>query len=86
MRTAVKQVLSLIVVGITWAALATTAHAQLPAAPEPEPKSYILAYVLVFLVIALGLAAVCRPSTRSDRPRMIAEDLEEKIRQMTGKP
>ncbi len=48
-------------------------------------KSYVMAYVLTFLVVILGMAAVCRPSNRADRPKMQEQDLEEKIRQMSAK-
>lgn len=34
------------------------------AEPAPEPKSWVLSYVLVLLLVGLGLTLVCRSSTR----------------------
>jgi len=61
------------------------AFAQEAEAAGGDEKSYFLAYCLVFLVIGLGLVAICRPSYRELRPRMLQQDLKEKIRQMSGK-
>lgn len=54
--------------GTAWAAKAA------PAAPQPEVKSYLLPYGLVGLCIALGVMAICRPNSRSDKPRVRARD------------
>jgi hypothetical protein len=52
---------------------------------ESDGKSYVLAYVLVFLIMTLGIVLVCRPTKRLDRPKMVEQDLEAKLDQMSGK-
>lgn len=54
-------------------------------AQQSGDKNYVLAYVLVFLIVTLGIVLVCRPSNRLDRPKMVAQNLETKLEQMSGK-
>jgi hypothetical protein len=56
--------------------VATLWAAKAPVAPEPVStgKSYLMSYVLVGLCLALGLMAVCRPSSRGDKAKVRAKD------------
>ena len=53
---------------------------------EPPSHSHFLGYLLTFLMIALGIAAVCRPGHRAEKPKMIKKQLEHKLEQMAGAP
>jgi hypothetical protein len=35
---------------------------------EAEKKSYTMPYLVVIMLIGMGLMAVCRPSSRADKP------------------
>ena len=35
---------------------------------EAETKSYTMPYLIVVMLIGIGLMAVCRPSSRADKP------------------
>jgi hypothetical protein len=52
-----------------WLVLHATAFAQGTPAKADSGSAYLFSYVLVILGIGGGLALVCRPSTRRDRPR-----------------
>ncbi len=52
--------------------------------PETPSHSHFLGYLLTFLMIALGIAAVCRPGHRAEKPKMIKKQLEHKLEQMAG--
>ena len=52
---------------------------------EGADKSYLTAYALVVLVILFGLASTCRPGGRADKPKMVQQELEEKLKKMSGK-
>ena len=48
------------------------------ASSVPVQKSYILAYILVGLCMAFGIAVVCRPGNRLDKEKRTAkEEFEE---------
>ena len=73
-----------------WVLLLTSANTLFAQEAEQAAgdgeKSYILAYVLVLLIVSLGIVLVCRPTQRADRPKMVQEDLEARIEQMSGRP
>ena len=54
--------------------------------PETPSHSHFLGYLLTFLMIAFGVATVCRPGHRAEKPKMIKKELEYKLEQMAGAP
>jgi hypothetical protein len=54
------------------------AKAQKKAVEEVETKSYVGPYLIVMVLVAMGLMAVCRPSRRLDKlDERIKEDKKE---------
>lgn len=53
---------------------------------ETPSHSHFFGYLLTFLMIALGVAAVCRPGHRAEKPKMVKKQLEYKLEQMAGAP
>ena len=54
---------------IVWLATSEVAlaWAKKKAEPPPETKSYVMPYLIVIVVIAMGLMTVCRPNTPADK-------------------
>ena len=48
-------------------------------------KNYVFGYILTIMMLALGLAAACRPGRRADKPKMVEKELEHKLKQMSAK-
>ncbi len=57
---------------ICWLGMCGVAFAQQK--QEPPGGSYVMPYILVLLVIALGLMSVLRPSRRRDRAKAESYD------------
>ena len=53
---------------------------------ETPSHSHFFGYLLTFLMIALGVASVCRSGHRAEKPKMIKKQLEHKLEQMAGAP
>jgi len=53
---------------------------------ETPSHSHFFGYLLTFLMIALGVAAVCRSGHRAEKPKMVKKQLEHKLEQMAGAP
>jgi len=54
---------------VIWLMSSPLALAAKKKAEEAKPeKSYVAPYFIVMMLLGLGLMAVCRPSSRADRP------------------
>ena len=50
----------------------------------PPEKGYFIGYLLTIMMIALGVATICRPGRRAEKPKMIEQQLRHKLDQMSG--
>ncbi len=50
----------------------------------PSGKGYFIGYLLTIMMIALGVAAICRPGRRAEKPKMVEQQLQHKLDQMSG--
>ena len=75
---------------INWLTQAALAYAQTESSAasstaETSQKGYVLAYIFVVFVVALGVAVVARSGNRADKPKMVEKDLEHRLKQMSGR-
>ena len=80
-----KRLMMLLVLATVFLSQASMVLAQDQSLETPS-HSHFLGYLLTFLMIALGIAAVCRPGHRAEKPKMIKKQLEHKLEQMAGAP
>lgn len=76
------------VVSIGWLSQPVALYALAQAddsAGATDEKSYVLTYIIVLFIIAIGVAVVARSGRRADKPKMIEKDLEYRLKKMSGR-
>jgi hypothetical protein len=68
----------------TWISQVSMVFSQEELVETPPGKGYFIGYLLTIMMIALGVATICRPGRRAEKPKMVEQQLRHKLDQMSG--
>ena len=68
----------------TWINQVSMVFSQEASIETPPGKSHLIGYLLAIMMVALGVATVCHPGRRAEKPKMVEQQLQHKLDQMSG--
>lgn len=74
----------LLIAFASWINQVSLVFSQEASVQTPPAKGYFIGYLLAIMMVALGVATVCRPGRRAEKPKMVEQQLQHKLDQMSG--